>query len=597
MNQVGLVYYGNHNLQMGPDRWMAETESARDGAPLDVQSVSRARSAGSTVVNSRLTEKTINLTGSIFAEKWDFQESNKRFDAIFNRRGETLRIVPEYTSLFKPALSSSSGTVVSTNEDNINFYDFESATKGIKFDLPGSATTTTITGTTTAQPTDLSAVDLQGNFEFSLYLPDTTGISEIELEISSGILGTNGYSYTFISDYQGRGIRNGINLFSVPWANMTLVGSQFPDSLDVYRIKITRDGTGLSAINGCVWSGLLWVNEERVRNYEVFRSGSIAKSNAPDDADSLNYSASFIAYKGYGESTHAIDVVDLTGQTDALLKFSVDLDGSFTPLPTYEITINSQSDLNNIRLINSTTDERLDITKQYENGDVFLLNNETGETTVNATPIDFQNRLPEHALGQNNISLQFLLDTETVVGSGTGSTSTYFQSGSLAGFAQSFEADQNGVISKLDFYLFARGYSNSYPFSSSIWLAPDSGGDPDIANAVRFTAFNLDGEPFSLRTLTGISFPVTNASTYWFLAPFRPNTIANNGYGTLESLTPYPDGEGRYSFNLFQSTVGSDLNTAATWTTHTNDFWLNATIDPGATIDYDINMSYKKLYV
>lgn len=422
-----LVFFGDANLNLYDSYWNVATEDTRSTSPTDIQSQVIAKGRGRAVVNYRNDSKIISLTGAIFEKKLSFAKANERFDRIFYEPMRKLRIVKNYivpfpdlkTSTWIKTYNSGSYDVLSAT-DYYNFYDFSNVNplQGVKFKIDETAGILSYAGIEVNNLNSFSTASKGINkafwcWEFSLYVPNNKNIYSIKLRVGNG---SSFYEYGFISGYEGKGIKSGWNLFSVPWEKMS--GSSTDTNLNSVQILVYYT-SGIGAVGGdFVFSGLLLVDDSQTVNYDVVKNGAINKSNSSSDYDACTYSVDFLNYSGIGTSTHLFSLDNSTGTTNPVAGTIDPLNlirGSLNPSPIFEINIISTSGITSLILQKEATGEKLTLTKNLVAGDVVVIGGLDYRVAVNGMSSDYSGLIPSFNFGDLLYKITFLNGTSLAV--------------------------------------------------------------------------------------------------------------------------------------------------------------------------------------
>jgi hypothetical protein len=593
-----LVLYNGDCIQN--NKYTVTSETARSATSTDVQSIPVARGSGSTVVNSRLEAKVFSLDGTIKSPAgMDLQTTTKDFDAIFNLGDQRLRFITEYEYIFDGQdttgwTGSSDASNLSIDSENFNFL-----AGSLKFDIDVSASGDDFAVLENSSLTQVDISNIENpNIEFTLDLPNVEYISEIELRVGND--SSNYYDAIFSSQIFARSLQNGRNMFSVPLADMTETGTVTDTAIDYVYLKIsyTSDQEDMT----CHFDGVYVANENRIRNYRVYKTGSTERDDGHFWIDTITYSGlTFLCPDGYGTSTHEVELFDLTAQSSNPNTNTITLDGSTNLSPLYTLIINSQTNLQNVKISNETVGQSLTFSRTWQDGDVFTFGGLALISTVGANVLEFEGQIPDHRPGKNKIDLSFSLSTSQTQGF-TSYNANRNQDNASGGvvpkmglMAQSFVAGETGTISDLKLHIAERTPTSGYdPGPAAVWLRADNGGNPDGS----FSKSSYDGlvdvssgSTFSTVSLTtsGKSFSVTTGTTYWIVveSSYEPD-FARATYRTY------------WSYNTAGGVTGvakgSD-DSASTWSSLSGDQVYEITISPPVSVNYDWKATYFKLYV
>ena len=530
-NARNLIYFGNENLQK--NIYNVSVASSRNASPALPQEIPAARANGSTVVNTRLGAKSIGLQGvlSVKDNPDNLQELMRDYDAIFETTGnQYLRVCPGWKNII--ATSSTSAWTASDDATNLTAksdkWQNPVGNTSLGFDMIASGSANnyaTLTFLSTTQ-TDLSDVKNTGNFEFALYIPDTFYVTSVDFKIGND--SSNYYSYSFTSDYQGKTISNGTNVFSVGWSDNTFprpdkrvseTGTVATNVIDYCVIQINYSSTA-GDVYGCYLDNIMWINEDRARNFQVYRQGEIEKSANHFNITFTQFEANFLNYTGYANSTHSFELYDISNVTAESDSTAVVFEGSINPLPQLGFDISTSTNLGDFDVTNLNTNQTLSLEPSaIVNGDSLDFGGLQKVSTQNANPMDFSGVIPDFKLGKTRINLGLAGgDTSTITqltttGSqitGGGSPLPAWDAGNAAGTtAQSFTADLTGPVSYIEVYI--SGIGPGFPTDTEIEIWSDSAGSP----GTKIAGTTIEAAGWSRWTSPGIE--VTSTVKYWIL--------------------------------------------------------------------------------
>lgn len=601
-----LVFYGNNNIQKRG--WSVQTNGFRTGAGNQVQSIPLARAGGSVVVNTRLQSRSGDITGTLnlndSTEFEHFQDMAKEFDQVMNKSPKVeryIRFIPEYISLSD--LDAANEWTASLDATNVTATTsrLQFGNSAISFDIDVSASVNDAAKMVGAlgAAIDLSAEDSTGNFEVSIYIPDTQYVTSIDLEIGSD--SSNYYSETFSSNYEGLNFENGWNHLSLKWdSDTTETGTVNSAAIDHVSININYNSSAIDQV--CLIGFLGWVNEDRLRNFPVFREGELGKQrfNYNAVAGIIEYKQSFDNSKGYAISTHSEDLFSEIGITVSEATVSFDLDGSTTLLPLFDITAVTSSDVQDITITN-LGDDRSIVYEQagVADGEVISFGG-SGNTSVNLSStlqgsnLEFKEGLiPTFKPGKNYVNLNVSTtttsnlpaslpaDNSTLSNTPTGSGKRYV--------AQSFVPVVSDTLTDLEFYIdsFPPFGVNPNPNFYYWSLMDESGGQPNSVLTSGFYTAVVGANNIN------VNQSLTSGSTYFLvLQSGRTSGIKYGVAYDADNTNPYAGGLAYTS-----DETGFD-ETFVNWTGVTgSDIKFQLTLSPTPGWDINFSGSYRKLYL
>lgn len=596
-----LVYFGSHNLQKGI--FTVSLGDWRSSAPELVQIQTPARANGDSVVNVRTGSKTIDIEGNlksgITPSPSDIEEAIKQLDQIFNvKEAHYLRSVPDYLEIIPT--DTATGWTASDDVANLalNTTSFQHGVDSLGFDIDVSADADNkATLTYTGDAYDLSAHSGEGNIEFWLNIPDAYYVTSVDFRLGND--SSNYYSVNFTTDYESNPISNGANLFSADLSAMTETGTVNDATLD-YCVIVINYSASTEDVTGCYVDGIMWVNEDRVRNYPCFRSGPVERENYHYQITNTIWRTSFINHKGYAISTHTYGAFDVATTTTSTDDETMDLVGSIDLLPLFTILINTATQIDAVSLSNLSTGEEIEFNAgTLANGDTLIFGGVDKANFKNSSALDFSGVIPKFKPGHNRARLSVTGTSDTVipaaaiVGNATKSNNV---SGTPTGgqtlhryVSQGFTTGSTNPITAFSFGWAGLGAIGT---GGSWKIATNNAGKPS-GTVVASGSFSPTG---STVTVTGLSYVPAAATIYHLCiltdkqAPFA--VWAYNITVDYDSTAPYAGGLAHISNDWDSATAFSGI----TWTAFTGD--VEFTVTQGATPAWDIDWSatYRKLY-
>lgn len=446
-------------------------------------------------------------------------------------------------------------------------------------------------------PTDYqdnpTGANFKGNLEFWLDIPDVKFITSVDLRVGND--SSNYLSRTFTKNYEGELITNGANFFSVPVDQMTQTGTIDNLAIDYYYIQINYTSSAEDILN-CYFPGIIWTNEDRNMNYRCYRQGEVSISNKRFDVVSADWSASFINYTGYAESTHETTLFtqNFTDNEDTQ---KIYLDGSYDPLPVIQVDVTSATNLSTLKLTNLDNNNTLEITPDsavIAAKDVLVVDYLNQSLTLTAKPVDFKGYLPDFQLGQNRVKLEAISVNQSYIAcvdenpTGAMIWYVYYKQGGVVGrrIAQSFVAGNTGRVFKINLKMIGNKTVRCSVYNNNAGIP----GSTLIADGTISPASSWPGA----WTKADIpSFSVTLGTTYWIV--LEDTDFTNNG--DPSGVSPVS-----VKFNSF-GTVGSaramDETVPGTWINSFNttaDWLFEVFNDEIPTTNITWTIKAKKLY-
>jgi hypothetical protein len=397
-----LILYGSQNLSN--KKCGVENISNFRGNINTIQKIRNARFAGSTVVEKKVEDKSIVLSGVIRAtEDLTFEEVLNEYSKALAKEDRYLRVSTNY-HVFTD-LEDSTGWQVQGDSTVLDFDEevFQYADGSIKFNTETSGANGycgiyTETGT----EMDLSVYGNSGAFEAWVYLHQSTGVSSIELKVGSS--SANYYSDTVNTQYDGTPLEVGWNYVSFLIQKMDITGTIDPYSMGEYlSIKINYDSLMIDRDSFRV-GGILWQEEARTRNFKAFVE-DFRVDMEHFDVDRAGFYLNLIAYEGVAESTGDYVILGSSEQTAATYTDEVDLEGTYTPLPKFTVNISAATNVSQVTLTNITTGDKVDVTRTYAAGERLVIDTKKKDVSVNGISVDYDDVLPRFILGENDVQV------------------------------------------------------------------------------------------------------------------------------------------------------------------------------------------------
>ncbi len=602
---VELVQFGNHLLTNS--RFLVDRSDNKTLSPFEIQSIPRARAAGSSVVFSRPSQKLIKFTGSVLGNTLhEFRDNKLAFDKIFDLDTHYLRYIPDYLEVFVPTTTTNwsaadDAASIGINTDNYQYgntgQDTYQGGKSLSFnvDVSADADNQASVSNVSLTPKDLTSVALTGNFEIAVYIPDTYYITSIDVRV--GTDASNYYYANLTTNYEGNPLTNGWNWLSIPWNSNTSKTGTPTDSNIHYLFVQLNYGASQGDMTGVLVDSLLWVNEDLVRNYPCYKQ-DVAFDSGPDDITSNSYSANFLNYTGYAKSTHAEELFSETGVTGVSDTQVVTIDGSMPALPLFNIHINTVTDIASFSIKNLNTGQQIDLSPtSLAAGDVISFGGENYQSLKNSLPMAFTNVIPTFKNGVNRLQLNIVGSSDTyvpavaIVADSTRTNSNYPNNESNQRYiAQSFTASATSTITQFTFEAYTTGFNMGMnPYEAVSWkIVNDNAGSPGstILASGSVNVPNANGTV----TVSGLSVPITNTTKYWLvLSSYRKGST-----GTWMVLYwKYKNDNSAYTGGECKTTTDAGAN----WSAATGDQVFRITQSPSPSWNVDWSLTYNRLYL
>lgn len=423
---------------------------------------------------------------------------------------------------------------------------------------------------------DLSDVSLTGSLAFSWYIPDIYYVESVVVRIGNDE--DNYYeSGSITENYEQLSFYRGWNVIVVNWSDMTETGTVDDSALDFFELEVTLDDE-FTSITGMKIDGLMWVNETETRNYKAWLSDLdyvIKKQKI------ATFKANFFAQDGVGFSTFAYSALSEDSIEETSYESELDFSaGSFEPLPVFTLSLASVSSVGSVRLTNETNGQYTDITIAPEDNDILEIDHENGTVELNDEAVVFTG-LPEWDLGINRFSITFTGDSPGSISQET--HDTYYGDGNADQLYlfQTFESPASGRVTQFEIYMTCPG-AEPAGWGAQIYTA-DGSGEPDtfLGYGTYYGASAEWKEPTVLSNMNLIS-----GSTYGI----QINTQKRVWSGTVDNKV-YANSAGGYGDGTLKKSADE-----ASWTDTSDDMAFRITVTPTPTLEYDLDVEYRRRY-
>jgi hypothetical protein len=581
-----------------------------NSSPVDIQQIPIIRGSGSSVVRTRNEARTIKMKGGVTPTTYGGVDADQilyltsDINQIFNQQNSYLRTVPKSKVTLLDDCQSINGWTASDDATNVTLdtenFEWESASVAFDVDVSVSGNNYATLTKTLTTPINLSAKTDTGNFEYSIYLQDAYYVSSIDVRIGND--SSNYYSTTFITNYEGKAFGNGVNYLSVAWGNevqgrvINETGTVNDSVLDYLFVRINYAASA-SDFKGRL-NFIAHVEEDFVRNYPCYSQGGVnwdpiwfkQTDNMPNE-----FEVTLLNNTGYGIATHDIQLFNVTGITSVSSTQTVDLKGNLEPQIANTFTLNTVTNLTDLRYSNLNKNELIRWTNTWVASDVVKFDKLNTIVTRNSIAQDFSGKLPGAVVGKNRLQMSIVTGASTLITVNTGLTERYCDSFSISGFgissrsyAQSFTCTSTSQLTDLTIY--GRGVDTTTPVYISI--ESNSAGSP--SGIVLWSGYFTPNSTASItaNTISGINLAITNTTVYWCVlkTPSITNlglvTFASNRFYWAISNVAYSGGEAKNNFS-----------SAPSYTATSDDQQFQITQTPTPSTNIDWTATYKPLYL
>lgn len=408
-----LILYGSQNLSN--KKFGIEYIRNFRGSISSIQKISNARFPGSTVVDKKIDERSLSMGGVVRStDDLSLQEVINEYSNAFNDSDRYFRISTNY--LVFTDLTDGTGWQIqgdtTTNEFDTEYLQYGDGSIKFNADVSvasGYSGVYTLTGT----GRDISAYGTTGAFEAWVYLPQTSGVTGIELKVGNDA--SNYYSKTVSTQYDDTLFEVGWNYISFMIEEMTVTGTIDPYSIGEYlSVKVNYGALMSEDKSDFRLGGVIWQDEVQTRNFRSYVE-DFDVNMEHYDINRASFSLSVFAYEGIAESTGDYTVLGITGQSAATYIDNVIFEGSYSPLPKFTIDVTAATNVSEITFANITTGDKIAIARTYAAGDKVVIDTYKREVLTNGIAVDYDDVLPRFTLGNNDIQISIATTTlETI---------------------------------------------------------------------------------------------------------------------------------------------------------------------------------------
>jgi hypothetical protein len=597
-----LITFGNYCLTN--NRLTVATTTNRDLSPIDVQLSSKARGNGSVVVNTRTAPKQIQLSGAVIGSDLATYTKGKEYLELSSIRiTSLLRFIQTYLEVWVP--TSTTGVTVSQDAGTLTYdtNEFQLGAGALKFNLTVGASVSNY-GRISKGVTSFAFNQSYYNIEFFTYIPDASLITSLTLYLQSSA--SNYLSTSITSNVNGDAFVNGWNLISVPFSSFASSGTPVTSAITTVYIDYNYLSTATSQ-TGVMLSGLIRTDERYTRSYRANSQAGVSVDGYNYNISDAGFDYSFIAFDGFGLSTHQTTLFNQTGVTTTSNSQSITLEGTDNPSPLFNLQFNTITAISKVAITNTTTNDTIQFdTTGLTAGQILTFGGEDNLSLLGSSPIPYTGTIPTFNIGLNKIRLDVTASGISTVSNATGGVEYFIPSSELADpstygnyrIAQTFTATATGTLTGISFK--TRYALNRTPSQPRIWdfaITNTSAGNPSTT-LLTSGVFTVDSTSLKTYTISGLSLAVTNGTVYALILPAGYNQTAD--MEMLEQIVwdsttsnPYAGGKAVRTDNAnawgdFASSTWSDITTT--------DFVFSVTISPAVAWNIGWSAKYKKHY-
>lgn len=371
--------------------------------------IGNVRREGSTLLDSRVADKPMSVSFTIIPFEGDTKTVNEivaEMKTSVSDIGRYFRVLRDWRSICDVSSLDDWQVDGDTTSISLNSTDFM-FDSSIEFNYSENTTYAAGIRNEMLAGVNLSDVTATGNFEFGVYVPASSTVASVSLQVGSDL--DNYLSSTFEFQYDGAPIATGWNWFSVGWSEMAVEGAIDTNLLGRYiQILVNYDDSQESE-TGLLFTGLIWQNEKSTRNYRSVDSG-IAR--LVHHANYVEGVANFVCTTGVAEDSSEGTFYTVTESNDIVHDASVEFGGSYPPIPIMKIKLLATTNLDSIRVENLTTQDLSTITDTWSDGDTLYINFNNGDVKLNNINTPYTAVLPRFVVGLNKIRLTFISDSQ-----------------------------------------------------------------------------------------------------------------------------------------------------------------------------------------
>ena len=618
MTNATLIYLNHYNLQKH-DLIRIGFMNEDTTAAVDLQTIDLARSDGSAAVNIRNLNKVITLQGYVNEgvdtsddttaglTVQEYKEVQKTISAAILqdiRYKNYLRVVPEYVNW--DITEATTGWAATADMDGLGTSSVHRQVGSLalrtNYDPTNSVNDYGVLEYTGSTAVDLTASPISGygevNFNFSMYIPTPYNITSVDIRV--GTDSSNYYAATSLTPFRGP-LKQGWNHFSVPVTNLQAfeTGTVTDSNIKYFRVQVTHDASA-DVTDYLYLDGLMFVNEDLVRNYPGFMQGAFEfEGNSWNN----NFSRTILNFNnltGYAESTNQYEVYSEDGITATSAIFPFKCEGSTVQKPTTTLTVNTATDVSAMKLVNLDNNQETIIdVSNIANATTYQVGRDvSGVITENGLQGDATGYAPTAIPGWNKYNLVVTPTAAATVTSG-GAVNTALTKATtiptggdpvnIAYLAQSFVAPGSN-IDEVELY----GRMSGGLFTSlKVYLAPDSAGSPNFGSKTLIGTFsNKTNQTLSF---TGLGYTTTTSATYWIIVE---TNIEYNRSGSVSDGYTFTG----YIYNTTGSygsgSIKSSTNDGSSWSAEAGfgDFFFTGVQGVAPAHDIDVAINQYRLY-
>lgn len=583
---ANLLLYGSQNLSS--NKSLTSAKDGSRGMNIVVDRLPNTRSAGSTVVNKKIAERVITLSGVLQSQgSLGLTDVIDEYKKAFAENDRYFRVSTNWQDIFN--FESATGWSASNDATNISTSDsnYQYGTKSVTFDIDVSASANDYATITNSSLTskDLSGVSGTGNIEFWMYLPSQVYVSTVTLRFGNDA--SNYYSFDFSQQYDGTDLQSGWNYFSNAWSSFTETGTVNDGALD-YCVFEVAYSSSQADMAGLAVSGLLWQLDTNSRNYRCYSEG-ISANDLSYNIGYTEFQARLLNYDGVSRATNTDLVLDVNS-TSGTQSFTVDFGGTAEQFPNISIDYTTASNLDTIELENLTNNSSVVLDVGTVSGDILNIDTKSKQVNKTGTIVDYNYVLPEFEAGINILKLTHLSNSPQVI-SQSNSDSSFIPTGE-EGICVSFVPTVNSTViaatinAKIN-YIGPNSFRNIgvriYSDSASTVVFP--------VVASGFFRVTIDDTTYKSFPVTFTSSNQLVAGTRYWLSFFQYSSSFFNplsiDYQRLSTPSPAP--------NIRK--INSYTDPSVGQASYSGDMVYSITLNPVLTIDYDISITNNKLYL
>ena len=410
-----------------------------------------------------------------------------------------------------------------------------------------------------------------------LYVPDASTVNLIYFNVK-----TDGTWHNFTLD--GVGVKTGWNFIT-----RTLLATDLMTTIKWYDLEgfaVYIEGLYDEYTNSLPFylGGVVFMDTSQTVEYEVERR-DLQMPEENYNIDFLPFTINLVNKNGYSNALSTEVIVNEDSLSKAVNTVSVDLEGSYTPLPRFNIEINGGTNLTGLAFRNLTTDKEISISNSLSSGDRVVFDMMDKLVQVNGASEAFSGTFPTINLGKNRFQFIVSSSSDYSISIGTKDTNGFAtQSASTEYWGQSFSTTSAGELAYVSIFGDTQGTTNGT--NIVLFLYSDSSGSPGDILA-QATVLDASTEGWHDFYFSDVSLEAS--TTYWLVTKVFGGGGIDEYYFNwdYDSTNSYSGGSAKVKISSW-SAFSADVN---------RDLLAKIYLKSVSGLDMDIIGTYKQNYL